>query len=248
MPREPRTQCARLSLSRWDSKCHPSSELLPSRNLLEHPVRFAPLPEPPPASQSNSPCFPGGRWVSGSVRWAWSTCTAPRHPSPQEEHSRWRVSISQEEEPSAQGAPLISEDDNSRRPNSRSVGDNRPRLPLCAAWPTASRPDWLAYTPASCIETGTETGKKENQVSISRAVQRPRGPFLGPRHHKNNLCRDSAAIWLKSHKKKQEQPKGGVKILWWRSVAAGHAQPCSALLDLGSCVGICLSAAWPHQQ
>lgn len=43
---------------------------------------------------------------------------------------------------------------------------SRPRLPLCAAWPTVSRPGWIAYTLASCIETGTETetgGKKTRE-------------------------------------------------------------------------------------
>lgn len=46
-----------------------------------------------------------------------------------------------------------------------------PRLPSCAAWPTVSHPGWIVYTPASCSETGTDTqtGKKENQVNISRS-------------------------------------------------------------------------------
>lgn len=137
--------------------------------LLDHPVGSAPLPEAssPGASRSN----PTAPWAAPQTQATCTSCPASRDrnaagaPAPT---PRRRSPLPKE---------LPTPKDNAKSKDAQSVSDSPAHLPLCAAWPTVSRPDWIVYTPASCIETGTDAETGKRRVNIAHGCSRGKPTF-----------------------------------------------------------------------
>lgn len=165
------------------SKCHPSKPL-PSRNPSGAPTGICSPARVPTSFTKQVHCLPGGRAAAGSVRRPSPPVLAAPSLTPDTRQ------VPCQHLPGGRTFCSVSSPDLGRRYRSQSAssaGDNHVRVPCCVVWPAASRPDWIVCTPASCIGTGTDTGKKEYQVSTSRGCPEENQPSPWAAHRTQGL-------------------------------------------------------------